>query len=107
MTLKRRYKPSWGDEPDNTETLLGYVGPLDIYYENNYENNGQHWCIVIGPKDRKLRGEKAHNFDVYVIKDRRLLEPHGSMNPQTDIHIYLHEMCEITQLLIDEGYMDG
>jgi len=107
MTLRRRYKPSWGDNGDDREVLLGFVGPLDVYYENNHNDNGQHWCIVVGPEDRKLNGRDAHNFDVYIIEDRSRLEPHGSIHPRFDLHIELYEMCEIMKVLQERGLMDG
>lgn len=105
--VKPRYIPTWGDQEESYEVLLGHVGPLDVYYEDNLDKSGEKWCIVVGPNDRKINGEGSHNFDVYVIADRNRLEPHVGMCPRLDLHIELPEMCEIMKLLVDGGYMDG
>ena len=100
--MLRRYKPTWLDTSIN-EALIGNVGPLDIYYEYS-DDNEEDWIIVVGPEERKLNGVNAHNFDVYVVKDRSRLESHADEN--RDIHVELAEMCEIYALAVRLGYME-
>jgi hypothetical protein len=101
--VKPRYKPTWLDTSTDEE-LIGYVGPLDIYYEHS-EDNEEDWLLVVGPEERMVNGANTHNFDVYVIKDRSRLEPH--FEEKTDIHIELAEMCEIYALAIRLGYLEA
>ena len=101
--MKPRYKPTWLDTSTDEE-LIGYVGPLDVYYEYSQDDE-EDWLLVVGPEERKVNGVNAHNFDVYVIKDRSRLESHFDENK--DIHIELAEMCEIYALAISLGYMEA
>ena len=101
--MKPRYKPTWLDTSTD-EVLIGDVGPLDIYFEHN-EDNEEDWLLVVGPEERMVNGVNAHNFDVYVIKDRSRLESQSDENK--DIHIELAEMCEIYALAIRLGYMEA
>lgn len=104
--MKPRYEPSWGKNGSDKSALIGHVGPVDVYYEYDYGDNKEEWCLVVGPDDRKLNGRGLHNFDVYVIKDRCWLEM-STPDDLKDIHVELVEMCEIMQLLQEKGYLDG
>jgi hypothetical protein len=105
--VKPRHEPSW-KEPEvvGNEILIGHVGPLDVYYEDNYYNNEEKWILVVGPRERKLREPyvSTTNFDIYVITDGSRLTP-TALKP--DIHIELPEMCEIYALAIRLGYMEA
>ena len=100
--MKPRYKPTWLDTSTD-EVLIGDVGPLDIYFEHN-EAEDADWLLVVGPEERMVNGVNAHNFDVYVIKDRSRLKSHLEENK--DIHVELAEMCEIYALAISLGYLE-
>jgi len=104
--VKPRHEPSW-KEPEvvGNEILIGHVGPLDVYYEDNYHNNEEEWILVVGPRERKLREPyvSTTNFDIYVITDGHRLMP-TALKP--DIHIELAEMCEIYALAISLGYLE-
>jgi hypothetical protein len=101
--MEPRYKPTWLDTSLN-EALIGNVGPLDIYYEHNGDNE-EDCLLVVGPEERKVNGVNAHNFDVYVIKDRSRLKSH--LDENKDIHVELAEMCEIYALAISLGYLEA
>ncbi len=97
-----RYKPTWIDTSAG-ELLVGNIGPLDIYYEYD-EGDEEDWLLVVGPEERMVNGVNAHNFDVYVVKDRSRLESHADEN--RDIHVELAEMCEIYALAVRLGYVE-
>jgi hypothetical protein len=97
-----RYKPNWNGSEG--EVLLGYVGPLDIYFEHN-EADDEDWIIVVGPDERQMRPRsEAYNFDVYDIVEGGRIVPNPNSPP--DIHVELAEMCEIYALAISLGYME-
>jgi len=102
VELTPRHRPSWKTwtVPHN-EVFIGYVNDLDIYYEDQTEDEGSEYIFVVGPKDRKLHGT-LYNFDAYVIKDGRIV-----MDGETDhdIHVDLHEMCLIYQLAVEHGHI--
>jgi hypothetical protein len=101
--VKPRYKPTWLDTSTD-EALIGYVGPLDIYFEHN-EAEDADWLLVVGPEERKVNGVNAHNFDVYTIKDGSRLE--SQLDENKDIHVELAEMCEIYALAVRLGYLEA
>jgi hypothetical protein len=87
------------------EVLIGYVGPLDIYFEHNKADD-EDWIIVVGPDERLVRPRSAaFNFDVYDIIDGNRIVRNPDSPP--DIHIELAEMCEIYALAISLGYMEA
>lgn len=98
--LKPRYEPTWDTEDDNSE-LIAHVGPLDIYHEYNYEGNGEHWILVVGPGKRCRDPEnRSDNFDVYKVEGNNLVPMEGNFGVVQDIHIELAEMCEIYALCV-------
>jgi hypothetical protein len=97
--LEPRCVPSWADDGD--ERLIAHIGPLDVYYEYNYNGNGREWLIVVGPPERRLDESTDHNFDIYDMQGNNI-EPYGSKH---DVHIELHEMCEIYALAVARGYI--
>ena len=105
--MKPRYEPTWEDTDDEedygNEVLIGHVGLLDVYYEDNFKNNGKEWLLIVGPPERKLLVGPT-NFDVYIIEDRCRLAPYE--DAPMDLHIELAEMCEIYALAVRLGYME-
>ena len=100
--MKPRYEPNWNGSED--EVLIGYVGPLDIYYEDVVAD-GEEWIIVVGPNERMVRPRSAgFNFDVYDIIDGSRIVRNPNSPP--DVHVELTEMCEIYALAISLGYME-
>jgi hypothetical protein len=100
--MRRRYEPNWNGS--DGEVLIGYVGPLDIYFEHNKADD-EYWIIVVGPKERMMRPlSAAFNFDVYDIVEGGRIVPNPNSPP--DIHVELAEMCEIYALAISLGYME-
>ena len=100
--MKPRYAPNWNGS--DGEVLIGYVGPLDVYFEHN-EVDDEDWIIVVGPKERMERPLSAgFNFDVYDIVEGNMIVRNPNSPP--DIHIELAEMCEIYALAISLGYLE-
>jgi len=84
--------------------LIGYVGPLDIYFEDVPIDHEQ-WIIVVGPDERMLRPHSvAFNFDVYDIVEGNRIVPNPNSLP--DVHVELAEMCEIYALAVRLGYVE-
>ena len=101
--MKPRYVPNWNGS--DGEVLIGYVGPLDIYFEDVAQDHEQ-WIIVVGPDERMMRPRSAaFNFDVYDIVEGGRIVPNPNSPP--DIHVELVEMCEIYALAIRLGYMEA
>jgi hypothetical protein len=99
--VRARYTPDWGQD-DGGEELIGAVGPLDIYYEFRHDI-GECSALVVGPPERLFRQQSQSNFDVYTIVDKSRLE--GYPHHNFDVHIELHEMCELYALLVEKGYI--
>lgn len=100
--MKPRYEPKWNGS--DGEVLIGYVGPLDIYFEDVPIDHEQ-WIIVVGPDERMLRPHSvAFNFDVYDIVEGNRIVPNPNSPP--DIHVELAEMCEIYALAVRLGYVE-
>jgi hypothetical protein len=99
--MEPRYEPTWSHET-NDEVFIGQAGALDIYYERNKDYD-EAWIIAVGPDERKIYDDRQHNFDVYEVRDgnRLVLQTHELQ----DIHIELHEMCEIYALAVARGYI--
>ena len=99
--LKPRYEPTWSSQDDQSE-LIAHVGPLDVYYEYNYEGNDEHWVMVVAPGRRcKDPANRPHNFDVYKVEGSNLV----SEDDYCDIHIELHEMCKVYALCVKHGIL--
>ena len=97
-----RYKPTYDN--NNAEVFLGYAGDIDVWTELADAYAGERWIIVVGPKDRKLRPETGHNFDIYPVENNvlssRFIESDGK-----DVHVELPEMCQIYSLCVEHGYI--
>lgn len=105
VALTPRYIPSWtahiGSAPK--EEFLGHVGELDAYYQDHRIEGGSEVAYIVGPSSRLIKRGSPHNFDAYRIEDGAL-ELHDNIDTQ-DLHLDLHDMCLLYQLLEDKGFM--
>lgn len=104
--LEPRYEPTWNPEDDNSK-LIAHVGPLDVYYEYDYEGNDEHWILVVGPGKRcRYPENRSDNFDVYKVEGNNLLLLDSGFGSVQDVHIELFEMCEIYALCVARGLIE-
>ena len=100
--MEPRYEPTYNH--NGAEVFLGHAGDIDVWTELADKDAGERWIIVVGPKNRKLRPNIIHNFDVYPAENNvlssRLLELDGK-----DIHVELSEMCQVYALCVEHGYI--
>jgi hypothetical protein len=93
--MEPRYTPTW---ESNNEVLIGYAGKLDVYFQ---KQDDLAYAYIVGPDTRLVRTD-AYNWDAFGIFDGHLEPP----DPENhDVHIELHEMCDLYKLLIDFGYL--
>jgi hypothetical protein len=102
--MQPRYDPTYNN--NNNEVFLGYAGDIDVWTEWNddYRDKKERWVIVVGPKDRKLIPKTGHNFDIYPI-DGNVLSQRYLDEDGRDIHVELHEMCQVYELCVKHGYI--
>lgn len=98
--MKPRYKPSYS--PNGKEEFLGRAGELDVWTELVI-GDGTRIVILVGPRERRDRGAD-HNFDVYPI-DGNVLSQRYLDEDGRDIHVELHEMCQVYELCVKHGYI--
>lgn len=92
-----RYKPNWTSS--GGEIFLGHAGEVDVYFE---DHGKEAFVYVVGPVDRYLRSG-SYNFDAYdITADSVLIQ---GDHEARDIHLELHEMCELYKILTDWGYL--
>jgi hypothetical protein len=101
VALTPRHTPSWTPSSSGREEFLGYVGDFDIYYEDHDDDT--HIVYVVGPPERQIRSGSPHNFDPYQI-DGDTLRLHDEIGGQ-DLHLDLHDMCQLYQLAVEHGYI--
>ena len=94
-----RYEPVWSF--NNDEKFLGYAGEIDVWYESI---DGEPHILVVGPDHRK-RKRNDYNYDVYDVGPGHLT-PEGLRPDSEDIHVELHEMCEIYTLCEKHGIFE-
>lgn len=91
--MKPRYKPMWGKITQ--EHMLGYAGELDVWIDRQAD---EPYVFVVGPEHRKLLATNF-NFDGHPITET------GVEWTPTDVHIELHEMCRIIELLQEDDQL--
>jgi len=97
MALKARWKPSW--DRGGAETLIGYAGALDVYFEDRRGDSFPSRIYVVGPPSRK-KSARSFNFDTYDVIDGTSIVPDPNA---LDVHVELAEMCEIYRLAAEVG----
>lgn len=80
------------------DKFLGYANDLDVWFDGFREV-----VIVVGPKQRLIRGDKDINFDAFDIIDGTL----KIQDSPKDLHIDVHDMCLIYALCVEKGVLDG
>jgi hypothetical protein len=101
--MKPRYEPTYS--LNGAEEFLACVGELDVWTELNQDNTqDERWIILVGPDERKLRARTGHNFDVYPVENNMLSHRQVAGDDQ-DIHVELHEMCQVYELCVKHGYI--
>lgn len=97
--MEPRYDPVW--VTTGNEEFLGHAGEIDVWYE--LLDSDPH-VLVVGPTHRK-RKKNDYNYDVYDVGAGHLTP--GSLVPDSDdIHVELHEMCEIYALCAAHGIFE-
>jgi len=97
--MEPRYEPAWLG--NGNEEFLGYAGEIDVWYELM---DGEPYILVVGPDHRK-RKRNDYNHDVYDVGQGHL-NPEGWSDYSHDIHVELHEMCEIYTLCEKHGIFE-
>ncbi len=96
--MRPRHEPSFAR--GGNRIFIGYVGPFDVYHED-VEELSAPLAFVVGPRERELILDRPHNYDVFDILGGAL-----SQREPRDLHIELHEMCAIMELLVEKGYLN-
>lgn len=91
-----RWRPSYGVEAALKDAFLGYVGPFDVWFDD--EGDGDHSLVVVGPSKTKIVEEGGHNFDTFRVFGDML-----ERDDQEDLHIGLDIMCLIYQLCVENN----
>jgi len=101
-----RHEPDY--RPNGAERFLGYAGELDVYFEQEFEDEQGMSIIVVAHKDHpKLEPEPDlaewlqpmnFNYDIFELTPDGHLEPDETM----DLHLTLLNMCEIYQLVMEK-----
>jgi hypothetical protein len=101
--MKPRYKPTY--DHNGAEEFLGRAGELDVWTELNQDyTQDERWIILVGPRKRKLKAGTTHNFDVYPVENNMLSSRQVADDDQ-DIHVELHETCQVYELCVKHGYI--
>lgn len=96
--MEPRYEPGW---EEGNEEFLGHAGEIDVWYELM---DGYSRILIVGPTHRKRR-KNDYNYDVYDVGTGHL-NPEGLAPDNDDIHVELHEMCEIYTLCEKHGIFE-
>ena len=96
-----RHKPNY--TRSNNEEFLGYAGELDVWLEPYRDRDG-YLVLLIGPQERLPNHPDRHyNFDGYDVTEDGQLEM--DVGPR-DVHVELHEMCEVYRLCAARGILE-
>jgi hypothetical protein len=101
--MEPRWKPSYtesdvGDLEFQNDTFWGYANDLDVWWDD-----GRQLVVVVGPDEKKVRGDGGINFDAFEIVDGTLKIQDGPK----DLHIDVHDMCLIYAMCVEKGVLNG
>ena len=95
--LRPRWEPTYGVEAVLKDAFLGYVGPFDVWFDD--EGDGDHsLVVVVGPSKTKIVEGGGHNFDTFRVFGDML-----ERDDQEDLHIDPYHMCLIYQLCVENN----
>jgi hypothetical protein len=101
--MEPRWEPSYAESGVGAlefkdDTFLGCANDLDVWWDN-----GRQLVVVVGPDEKKVRGDGGVNFDAFEIVDGTLKIQDGYV----DLHIDVHDMCLIYALCVEKGVING
>ena len=87
-----RYTPTWA--ANDEERFIGMAGEVDVWLDDRSPD----FVYVVGPPERMVKAPgQVFNFDGHEILNNKVDWD------RCDVHLELHEMCQIMQLLVEEG----